>query len=269
MSADQEIEGLNGATEYKQFCKEFIRVNRTAKKHRFALNFPALIMVTGSGQGNTTYLNLLAKLMKEEHMLYFSGEEDVFEWRMMDTDEEAISKLLRRMEQAAGFYPYFSGVIGLDLSKLENWNQPDHQLFELIRDHRQKVLFCLQISKNQADSRMAEFEEELRAYVQVKTVNLISSQHEFCQYIREEIKRQGFRLAEGTEEAVRTLAAAVGKGGYRSIQLAVDEIIWKKLSSNNGFVIEAEDLMSYQVVLHRKRENKKAQRLIGFGAQDL
>ena len=268
MTARGEIEALTGAEEYKHFAEELIRVSRTARQRHLTLELPTLVMVTGSGQGNTTYLHLLAGLMREEHILPFSGEEEVFEWRMLMKDGEAVHRLMLRMEQAAGFYPYFSGVIGLELADLEDPEQPDDQLFELIRDNQRRTLFCLRITGKQEKTCLPGLVERLRPYTQVRTLRLMSGREDLCLFVRNEFRQKGFILADGTEEPIRKLVEAAGKEGYRSLRLAVNGIVWKKLNDSNSIQIRPEEILAYHDSLRKTDPENRPRKTIGFGAHD-
>ncbi len=265
MDTKGKIRTLNGAQEYKQFADELVRVYQSAGKRHLELELPTLIMRTGSGQGNTTYLRLLADLMKEEHLLSFSGEEDVFEWRMLAEDEEAVHRLMLRMERAAGFYPYFSGIIGLDLSAYKDPDDLPESLFELIRESRNRVMYCLMIPEEIQANRQEALESKLRQYVRVKTIRLSASEREKSQFIQREFLRRGFLLGSNLEEPIRKLVESTGDTGYRGLRLAVDEVIWRKMARNDGLLIEGADL---ELCLQQGGKEKAGsrKRIIGFGA---
>ncbi len=268
MDAKGKIELLDGAKEFKQFAEELVRVYRTARSKHLELDLPMMIMVTESGLGNTTYLRLLAELMKEERLLPFSGEEEVFEWRMLAEDDDAVPRLMIRMERAAGFYPYFSGVIGLDLSDYEDLKDLPDSLFELIRESRKKNLFCLMITEKQAGKHLDTLEEKLREYTRVKTIRLTVDQKELCGYVRNEFRRKGFLIAKDMDEAIDGFVQAEGENGYRGLRLAIDEVIWRKMYRSDGILIEAAD---FDFCLHRteaQKQQKDRKRMIGFGARE-
>ncbi len=270
MNARMKIEELKGAREYKQLVEELIRVFRVARTQHLEMDMPALVMVTASGMGNTTYLQLLAEMLKDEHLLPFSGEEEVFEWRMLADDENALARLIQRMETAAGFYPYFSGVAGIDLSDYHRAENIDSGLFELIRENRRKVLFCLMITDKQAKSFLPELEEKMRNCAQYKTVHLEAEMEDLCQYIREEFRENGYLLADNLDEPIRKLAETVGKGGYRSLRMAVHDIIWKKLNENSGIQIRADDLDLYRESRKARQDSARSRkRTIGFGSPEV
>ena len=267
MQARKEIEALTGAEEYKRFADELVRVSRTARQRHLEMELPTLVTVTGSGQGNTTCLRLLAALMKEERILPFSGEEEAFEWRMLVNDGDAVARLLVRMEQAAGFYPYFSGVIGLDLDGLEKPEQLDGQLFELIRDNQRRALFCLRISEAQ-EKCLPGLLERLRPYTQAIPLRLAAGKEEMCQFVRGEFRRKGFILADGTDEPILKLVEAAGKEAFRSLRTAVSGILWRKLNGSGGILIRPEDILVYHDSLKSAAPESRKQRSIGFGAHD-
>lgn len=270
MTTFQRIEMLNGAQEYKKFTEELVRVSEAAKRRHLNLDMPTLILVTKSGLGNTTYLRLLTELIKEERLLPFSGEEDVFEWRLLETDEDPISRLVSRMNEAAGFYPYFSGVIGLELSDYHDFQDLPENLFDLIRENRKKTLFCLMITEKQALSFMGRLERSMRNYTQVRIIRLTATQNELCSYVREEFRRRGFIIRQELDDEISSFVETMGKGGYRSLNLAIDEVIWSKLNHNESSIIEAADLKLFLISTEDKiRTASVKQRLIGFGAHEI
>lgn len=268
MNARMKVAALAGAEEYKNFVENFIRVNRAAGKYHLNLDMPVLIAVTGNGQGNTTYLRLLADVMKEEKILSFSGEEEVFEWRMLFSDREAVQRLVSRMKQAAGFYPYFSGVIGLDLQDLNRFEQLDKGLFELIHQNQNRVLFCLQISEKQGKSFVEDLKEAMSSYAHVETLCLIAKEKDFCQFVRDEFRERGFYLGSGTGEFIPEFVEAAGKSGYRSLSSAINEVIWEKLSANSENIIRPGDLLSYRQKRKTRPAGGRTQKTIGFGAHE-
>ena len=268
MDAKTKIEVLNGAKEFKQFASELVRVSRAARRRKLKLELPMLIMVTGSGQGNTTYLRLLAELIREECLLPLSGEEEVFEWRMLAEDEEAVHRLMIRMEKAAGFYPWFSGVIGLDLSDYRDPEDMPHTLFELIRENRQRCLFSLMITEKQASRFLGVLEEKMSRCTRVKTIRLTTTDRELCEYVRNEFLRKGFMLASDLDEAIRDFVAEKGGEGYRGLRLAMDEILWQKMDRNDGLLIDAKDLAAGRRRTREDGARKDQKRVIGFGAHD-
>ena len=269
MNARLKIENLAGAEEYKEFTSNLIRVNRMASQHKISLDLPVLITVTGPGQGNTTYMRLLADLLIEEKILSFSGEEEVFEWRFLFSDKEAVQRLIYRMEKAAGFYPYFSGVIGLELQDLDRFDYLDKRLFELIHENQHRVLFCLQISEKQEKSCLQELQEALSVYSHVKTLHLVSKDKDLCQYVRDEFRKRGFFLGNGLNDSIPGFVEAARKNGYRSLNLAIDEVIWEKMSENSGNIIRPYDLHLYRDHQKARNAGKWTQKTIGFGAHEI
>jgi len=268
MSARAEIEKLAGAEEYKSFVTDLIRVNRIARQHKIHLDLPVLITVTGKGQGNTTCLRLLANLLKEEKILQFSGEEEVFEWRFLQADKDAVMRLICRMEQAAGFYPYYSGVIGLELQDLNRFDQLDKRLFDLIHENRFRVLFCLQISEKQEKTFLEDLQETLNEFAHVKTLHLIPKEKDLYQFVRDEFRRKGFYLGNGLSESIPGFVETAGTNGYRSLGHAVNEVIWEKLRKNTGDIIRPIDLQAYRETVRSRSSGKKAQKMIGFGMHE-
>ncbi len=266
MDAKGKIEALNGAQEFKQYASELVRVCRAARRRHLELELPVLIMVTESGLGNTTYLRLLSELVREEHMLPVSGEEEVFEWRILTDDEDPVARLMTRMEQAAGFYPYFSGVIGLDLSDCKEFEDLPDSLPELIRETGKKILFCLMITEKQASGFLARLEDRLRIHVRVKTIRLAAADGELDCYVRNEFRRRGFLLGRDMDEPIRNFVSAEGENGYRGLRLAIDEVIWKKMDRGDGLLIEAADLAAGRTGTRGQGHPKDRRRTIGFGA---
>ena len=266
MDAKGKIEVLNGAQEFKQFASELVRVYRAARHRRLELELPTLVMVTESGRGNTTYLRLLTELLREERLLPFSGEEEVFEWRMLAEDEDAVARLMTRMEKASGFYPYFSGVIGLDLSDYKTMEDLPDSLFELIRESRQTNLFCLMIPEEQAADFLDKLEDKLRTSTRVKTIRLTATNQELCGYVRNELRRRGFLLTKDLDDPIRSFVAAEGGNGYRGLRLAIDEMIWRKMDRNDGLLIDAKDLTDRPGSPGKTAQQKPRKKVIGFGA---
>jgi len=268
LDAEGKIAVLNGAKEFKQFASELVQVSRAAGRRKLELELPMLIMVTESGRGNTTYLRLLTELIREENLLPLSGEEEVFEWRMLAEDEEAVHRLMIRMEKASGFYPWFSGVIGLDLSDYKEPEDLPRSLFELIREHRKKCLFCLMITEKQASRFLETLEERLSCCTRVKTIRLSATDRELCRYVRNEFHRRGFLLASDVDDAIRTFVAEEGSGGYRGLRLAMDEIVWQKMARNDGQLIDAKDLTAGRQRTGKTAGSRERKRVIGFGAYE-
>ena len=266
MDAKGKIEVLNGAQEYKQFASELVRVCHTARRRHLEIELPTLVMVTESGRGNTTYLRLLTELIKEENLLSFSGEEEIFEWRMLAEDEDAVARLMIRMEKASGFYPYFSGVVGLDLSDYKTPEEMPESLFELIRESRRTNLFCLMVSEKQASDFPELLEGKLRIYTRVKTIRLTATDQELCSYVRNELRRRGFLLANDLDEPIRSFVTAEGGNGYRGLHLAIDEMIWRKMDRNDGLLIDAKDLAVSPSRPAKASQQKARKKVIGFGA---
>ena len=269
MDIKGKIKVLSGMQEFKQFTEELVRVYHAARQKHMELEMPSLVLVTGSGRGNTTCLRLLTELIREEHLLALSGEEEVFEWQMLAEDKEAVLRLMIRMEQASGFYPYFSGVIGLDLSDYRNFEELPPNLFELIRENRQKCLFCLMITEKQASRFLKDLEEKLRTSTRVKTIRLTATEEEMSDHVRNEFLRRGFLLADGLEEAIQTFVKAEGGSGYRGLHLAIDEVIWQKMNRNDGLLIDAKDLTGDPREAGKWAGQKERKRMIGFGACEL
>ena len=268
MDAKTKIAVLNGAKEFKQFTSELVRVSRAAGRRKLELEMPMLIMVTESGRGNTTYLRLLTELIREERLLPLSGEEEVFEWRMLSEDEEAVHRLMIRMEKAAGFYPWFSGVIGLDLSDYAEPEDLPRSLFELIRENRKRCLFSLMITEKQAARFLEGLEEKMSRCTRVKTIRLTATDRDLCGYVRNEFMRKGFMLAPDLDDAIRSFVAEEGGSGYRGLRLAMDEILWQKMDRNDGMLSDAKDLESGRHRTGKAGAKKEQKRMIGFGAHE-
>jgi len=269
MSAKDEIRAMTGAEEIQIFAEELMRVGKIARERRLEIEMPAVILVTEEGLGNTTALRKLATLLKEEKLLRFSGEEDLFEWRMLRGDEEGVTRLLSRMEQAAGFYPYFSGVVGLDLSDFSRLEMLDDALLELIRERRKTTLFCLMITPKQAAAELDSLRERLMNYSRVRVLRLNPDREALNRFVKEELQRQGFTLDETGEQMLNQLTGDRHAGGYRGLRLAVTEIIWSRLMENGEPVVRARDIQRYMEMRQSKKETGGSRRrVIGFGAQD-
>ena len=268
MSVKDEIRAMTGAEEIQAFAEELMRVGQIARERRMDIEMPAVILVTEEGMGNTTALRKLAGLLKEEKLLRFSGEEDLFEWRMLRGDEDGVTRLLSRMEQAAGFYPYFSGVVGLDLSDFSRLEMLDGALLELIRERRKTTLFCLMITPKQA-AELDCLRERLMNYSRVRVLRINPDREALNRFVKEELQRQGFTLDETGEQMLNQLTGDRYVSGYRGLRLAVNEMIWTRLMENGEPVVTARDIQRYREMRQSQKEaGGSRRRVIGFGAQD-
>ena len=265
------IEASSESQEFITFARQLARAGRSARLRHAAPILPTPLLVTGSGMGNTTVLRMLTELLKEEKMLVFSGEEEMFEWRLAPEEDGAVDGLLDRMEEAAGFYPVFSGVIGLDMTAAEKFDATDVRLLSLIRENCGHILFVPMVSRDISPQQVKRLEEQLAEHVQVCTVHLSLDRDAARSFLREEFHRQGFLLSAEAEELLEQVAAIPEKTDYRGLQLAVTEIIWRKAMEKEQKMITGPEIQAW--LEERVRDSGKSgsttgKRMIGFGSQE-
>ena len=126
------------------------------------------------------------------------------------------------------------------------------------------------ITEKQALSFMGRLEKNMKNYTQVRIIRLTATQNELCSYVRDEFHRRGFIIRPELNDEICSFVETMGEGGYRSLNLAIDEVIWNKLNLNESSIIEATDFKPFLISAEDKiRTANVKQRLIGFGAHEI
>ena len=144
----ERIRNLPGMEEFKSFCTRLqIAARNKAFHHLGPIPLPNLVFAAAPGSGVTMHIRLLTGLLKDLQLMNFVGEEECFEWALGNENED-FDKFLRRVRQAGGFYGYFHGVIGLDISRMLK-NKSRIPSMDRIREYMEarqgRILFILRL----------------------------------------------------------------------------------------------------------------------------
>lgn len=251
VSALEEIEALRGMDEFKALARKLNVIARNARllPSSGVVKLPAFLFAAAPGVGITTALRLLSRQLSQLDLFRFVGDVKFFEW-VLDADAfrqgGSFEKLLRKVDEAAGFYGDFRGVVCVDISAWEKeMASPGfRRLLEFADDMYGKQLFVFLVPM-MSDERLAPVQAALSAQLPLETVRMpYPEPRVFLDHLREALEKRGFSLADGANDILcDTLERAYkadGFDGFQTISNLMDEIILQKCSDEgmNGFGIE-------------------------------
>ena len=278
MTAYEEIQQIIGMDEFKQLAERLQQVAENRKRlHGVEISLPNYIFVTDPGCGITTHLRQLTRLLQENNLFRFAGEQPFFEWMLKKSDPNwTIEHLVDRINVMAGFHNKFMGVIGLELdvwSESEIKSSAFQRLLDLIDSKKDLILFVLILpakSENSSDDMI----NAVRSNSPVEIIHFHTpTSEQLAEYLKNFMTRKGFSISN---QAYRELPAILdrlramsGFDGLSTISNLADEIIYHICSSNriNDTTILKDDLdfITREGGYLSRLAKKKDVRRIGFG----
>ena len=278
MTAYEEIQQIIGMDEFKQLADRLQQVAENRKRlHGVEISLPNYIFVTDPGCGITTHLRQLTRLLQENNLFRFAGEQPFFEWMLKRSDPNwTIEHLVDRINVMAGFHNKFMGVIGLEL---DVWSESEvkggafQRLLDLIDSKKDLVLFVLILPAKSDDSP----EEMINAIRSTSPVEIIHfhtpTSEQLAEYLKNFVNRKGFSVSN---QAYRELPAILdrlrnspGFDGLSTISNLADEIIYHNCSSgrvNEATILKDDlDFITKDDGYLSRLAKKKDVRRIGFG----
>lgn len=247
----ERIRNLPGMEEFKSFCTRLqIAARNKALHHLGPIPLPNLVFAAAPGSGVTMHIRLLTGLLKELQLLNFVGEEECFEWALGNENED-FDKFLRRVRQAGGFYGYFHGVIGLDISRMLK-NKSRIPSMDRIREYMEarqgRILFILIVPDTLSEPLLQQLMARFASITPAELIHMPFPYDEVQHYVAQQLRRRGFTV---TEEADALLSDSLSHfvrspqfEGYQTLINLTEEILWRKISRQDmqDVIIDKKDL---------------------------
>lgn len=247
----ERIRNLPGMEEFKSFCTRLQAAAQNKALYRLGpIPLPNLVFAAAPGSGVTMHIRLLTGLLKELQLLDFVGEEECFEWALGNENED-FDKFLRRVRQAGGFYGYFHGVIGLDISRmLKNKNHiPSmNRIREYMEARQGRILFALIVPDTLSEPLQQQLMARFASITPAELIHMPFPYDEAQHYVAQQLRRRGFTV---TEEADALLSDSLSHfvrspqfEGYQTLINLTEEILWRKISRHDmqDVIIDKKDL---------------------------
>lgn len=278
MTAYEEIQHIIGMDEFKQLATRLQQVADNRKRlHGIEISLPNYVFISDPGCGITTHLEMLTRLLQENNLFRFAGEQPFFEWMLKKSDSAwTIEHLLDRINVMAGFHNRFMGVIGLELgvwSENEVKNSTFQRLLELMNSKKDQILFVL-VLYSQPDNSLDEMINVIRNNSPVEIIHFHTpTSEQLAEYLKDFLFRKGFGISKQAYREIPAildrLRLAPGFDGLSTISNLADEIIYHICSSDriNETTILRDDLdfITKDDGYLSRLTKKKDIRRIGFG----
>ena len=249
VTAFEEIMNLRGYEEFKALA-ERLRTLGENRRHLTdaSIRVPNFLFAEAPGAGVTTQIKLLTRLIAEQKLLCFMGERHSFEWAL---DHEAFEeggsfdRLLMEVDAAAGFYSYFSGVVGIEL---DGWaDRPEDRRLDRLKafvaDTYGQIVFVFVTEKMDSQS-LERLECALNAPAPIDVVRCpLPSPADMAEYLIDFLGRRGFSVNDEARAAIAgfmpELMETVGFDGMQTMNVLADEIIFDACSADSGLTADA------------------------------
>ncbi|MBE6908693.1 MAG: AAA family ATPase [Ruminococcaceae bacterium] len=245
----EKIDALVGAEDFKRFCHELAEMAQSEHK-AYAKHFIercAICFFIGSGDGFSTYITLLAELLKAAGLKNVRETDHVSEIRKAMTDENITNVLPKAADR--------SELLGINMEyRVERAGTERLRAFlrALYRERGELLpVFKLPFS----EARRGGLADDIAAVFPVAAIRVPPfTTEEYARFAADEFARLGFRLDPGAREAVESLIVDKRNRehfyGFHSVRALAEDIAYQKnLSETRGekemsLVIREEDLQS-------------------------
>lgn len=240
---------------------------------------PDLLLLSPSGNGNSSLFQSMAEYLDNEGLLFFEGDEMVVEFYMdycqKDEPFTEMTRFVETIRCAAGRQNAFRGMVCVNITEwlLHLDEKYFSVLMEYLAQHGDPWLIVLHVEKADKEA-FAQLEAKAAGYLRLETLRIAPPRPRvLLDIVTENLSRYGFSLAPDARQLLQSTILALRKApafdGYKTLLRLSQDIAYSALTAQvfPGNTLSADHLLGFErcgVYLQRlKRREQK--RKIGFG----
>lgn len=239
-----QLMNLRGADELKAIINKWETLSRNIEKYPLdaPIVLPDLFLYTRSGNGNTTFLSLLAGYLdSKKNLMSFYGDVKFLEFKLdycsPDSKFSEIYRFMDAVRVAAGFRNEFKGIVRINVNDWLGHHKEKYfrEFLNYLNGNTKSWLVILTVSSVDKLEKAKEMESVVSMYLRIETVTLSSpTDQEFVDYSNDFLAKYGFKLEESAEavilESISVLRNNVYFNGYHTVADMCNDIVYSLFS---------------------------------------
>ena len=243
-SAWVEIKNMEALEDLNNLMKKWDMLSENLEERPVGLPIvlPDIFLVSTSGSGRTTFLNMLAEyLTGKPNLMDFYGDVPFFEFMLDYCHPEAPFKEITRfgiaVREAMGFRNEYRGIVFVDVDEwVEHFDEKHFKAFmEYICDNSDEWMVVLSVSPGDAE-KLAAFEAFVSSYIRIEKVVIKKPTNEaFMEFLNNRLNAYGLELDEIAYGVISNTIEALCKNryfdGYKTVSMLCEDIVYNVYTS--------------------------------------